>query len=242
MTDGAGRVNTALQAAWRCTGTMLDDSTFLTAGQWTYGAEAVSLWFDEDVDQLTWADFGFFSDAQVNADAWSTTALSHPDYDDSAFYLHDVGVVDDVVLNPGTTFEAYGELPELGYWDEQLATGKRDRDSYTTVGYGLQRSLPDQGAVTLTEALWVRLKAHGELLGNRQFDGGKTNDAYVVLTNNANTGGTCSGDSGGPTFIEDTTTVVAVTSFGVNTTCTGTGGVYRIDTVDDLAWISSFVG
>ena len=63
-----------------------------------------------------------------------------------------------------------------------------------------------------------------------------------MLTNNANTGGTCSGDPGGPTFIEDTTTVVAVTSFGVNTTCTGTDGVYRIDTVDDLAWISSFVG
>ena len=45
----------------------------------------------------------------------------------------------------------------------------------------------------------------------------------------------------GPTFIEGTSTVVAVTSFGVNSTCAGTSGVYRIDTPDDLAWLSGFI-
>ena len=63
----------------------------------------------------------------------------------------------------------------------------------------------------------------------------------MVLTNNAHTGGTCSGDSGGPTFVEDGNTVVAVTSFGMNATCAGTGGVYRIDTADDLDWLAPFV-
>ena len=48
-------------------------------------------------------------------------------------------------------------------------------------------------------------------------------------------------NGGGPTFIEDETTVVAVTSFGVNSTCAGTSGVYRIDTQDDLAWLGQFV-
>ncbi|MGA8046189.1 MAG: hypothetical protein WCA30_07975 [Dermatophilaceae bacterium] len=38
------------------------------------------------------------------------------------------------------------------------------------------------------------------------------------------------------------TTVVAVTSFGMNSTCAGTSDVYRIDTEDDLAWLCEFIG
>lgn len=34
---------------------------------------------------------------------------------------------------------------------------------------------------------------------------------------------------------------MAVTSFGMNSTCAGTSGVYRIDTADDLAWLSQFI-
>jgi hypothetical protein len=32
-----------------------------------------------------------------------------------------------------------------------------------------------------------------------------------------------------------------VTSFGLNSTCAGTGGVYRVDRADDLAWIHTFL-
>ena len=155
-------------------------------------------------------------------------------------------MVDNVILAEGTSFEQYGTLPTEGYWDGQLAARKKDRDSFESVGYGLQWSTPTRGNSKpndnrrADQADWVKLKAHGELLGNRQFGGGKANDAYVILTNNANTGGTCSGDSGGPTFIDDTNVVVAVTSFGMNETCAGTSGVYRIDTPDDLAWLSQF--
>ena len=238
-----------LSALWRCSGIQIDADTFLTAGHCTFGADAVAIWYDDDVDHLTGEDFGIFTDAKMNADAWSYEAYSHPEYDDSAFFLHDVGVVDQITLNPGVEFETYGQLPQLGYWDDQLATRKKDRDSYTTVGYGLQWSMPTRGnsdpsdnnRARQDEALWIKLKASGDLIGYRQFGGGKLNDAYVVLTNNAHTGGTCSGDSGGPTFVEDGNTVVAVTSFGMNVTCAGTGGVYRIDTADDLSWLGQFV-
>jgi hypothetical protein len=237
-----------LFASWRCTGTQMDGDTFLTAGHCTYGADAVAIWYGDDLEDVR-SDRGFITfgdaidqDSPLDADAWSYDAISHPEYDDAAFFLHDVGVVDNIVLAEGTSFTAYGELPEQNYWDEQLATSRRDRDSYTTVGYGLQWSTPDSNGLGRTdEGQWVKLKAGGDLIGFRQFGGGKVNDAYVVLTNNANTGGTCSGDSGGPTFIEGTTTVVAVTSFGVNATCSGTSGVYRIDTADDLAWLSQFI-
>jgi secreted trypsin-like serine protease len=56
-----------------------------------------------------------------------------------------------------------------------------------------------------------------------------------------NTGGTCFGDSGGPLFLEDTNIIVGVTSYGINQNCAGTGGSYRIDTVDDLAWINEYL-
>lgn len=237
-----------LTAGWRCSGTQVDANTFLTAGHCTYGADAVAIWYGEDLTDVQAAeDFVSFDeaidqDSDLAADAWSYDAISHPDYDDDAFYLHDVGVVDNLTLADGVTFEAYGELPSEGYWDGQLAARKQQRDTYVTVGYGLQWSMPDSnGQGRGSEGAWVRLKAHGELLGNRQFGGGKANDMYVVLTNNANTGGTCSGDSGGPTFIDGTTTVVGVTSFGVNATCAGTGGVYRIGTADDLEWLGQFI-
>lgn len=148
-------------------------------------------------------------------------------------------MVDNMVPAEGTSFDTYGELPAQGYWDEQIATRNKDRDSYTTVGHGLQWS--SNGLGRSTQADWLKLKTGGDLIGYRQFGGGKTSDAYVVLTNNSNTGGTCFGDSGGPTFIEDTSTVVAVTSFGANSTCAGTSGVYRLDTMDDLAWLSQFI-
>lgn len=234
-----------LFARWRCTGTQMDTDTFLTAGHCTYEADAVAIWYGDDLTYLpaNRAQYSTFAAARQDADAYSYEALSHPDYDDSAFYLHDVGVVDDLTLAPGTTFVRYGELPEHGYWADQLATRKKDRDSYTTVGYGLQWSMPDSnGQGRKDQSDWLKLKAHGTLIGYRQFGGGKTNDSYVVLTNNAHTGGTCSGDSGGPTFIDGTNIVVGVTSFGMNETCSGTSGVYRIDTADDLAWLSQFIG
>jgi hypothetical protein len=242
-----------LFAAWRCTGTQMDEDTFLTAGHCTFGADAVAIWFDDDLEATRLArEFVTLEDAidednENQADAYSYDALAHPDYDDNAFYLNDVGVVDDVIWT-GDALTEFGALPELGYWDEQIAAKKKDRDTYETVGYGLQWATPDRGMSEPNdnqrgdEARWLKLKAGGELIGYRNFGAGKANDAFVVLTNNANTGGTCFGDSGGPTFIEHTDVVVAVTSFGMNSTCAGTSGVYRIDTAEDLAWLSQFIG
>ncbi len=58
-----------------------------------------------------------------------------------------------------------------------------------------------------------------------------------MLSNNASTGGTCFGDSGGPNFLTHSNIVAGVTSFGINGNCAGTGGVYRVDRADDLAWL-----
>jgi secreted trypsin-like serine protease len=79
--------------------------------------------------------------------------------------------------------------------------------------------------------------AHPHLL---QINTGFTGDFSILLSNNANTGGTCFGDSGGPNFIGTSNVIAGVTSYGLNTACGGTGGVYRIDKADDLDWIATF--
>jgi hypothetical protein len=71
-------------------------------------------------------------------------------------------------------------------------------------------------------------------------------DTFVLLSNNPGVphkGGTCFGDSGGPTFANtNSNLVVAVTSFGQgqNLNCSGVGGGYRLDQPDDLAFLRSF--
>lgn len=51
--------------------------------------------------------------------------------------------------------------------------------------------------------------------------------------------------SGGPNFLNidgyDSNIIAAVTSFGINGNCAGTGGVYRLDKQDDLDWVNSFM-
>jgi hypothetical protein len=62
---------------------------------------------------------------------------------------------------------------------------------------------------------------------------------YIQLSNNPSTGGTCFGDSGGPTFDNtNSLLVVAVTSFGLSPNCTGIGGAYRLDQPDDLEFLA----
>jgi hypothetical protein len=64
---------------------------------------------------------------------------------------------------------------------------------------------------------------------------------WMELSNNANTGGTCFGDSGGPTFDNTSSTlIVAVTSFGLSPNCRGIGGAYRLDQTDDQAFLEEF--
>jgi secreted trypsin-like serine protease len=60
------------------------------------------------------------------------------------------------------------------------------------------------------------------------------------FSNNAATGGTCFGDSGGPIFVAGTNVITSVNSYAKNSTCSGTTGAYRIDQPDDLAFLATF--
>ena len=127
----------------------------------------------------------------------------------------------------------YGTLPQLNALDKLKVSSST---TFTAVGYGLQKAFPD-AASWKEEAQRVRMFAEPHLV---QINTGLTGDGSLLLSNNANTGGTCFGDSGGPNFVGRTNVIGGVTSFGLNGTCGGTGGVYRVDRADDLNWLATF--
>lgn len=234
--DGDGHPYVGLMVAqddqgnplWRCSGTLISSTVFLTAGHCTESPAAkAQIWFDADVESGIPGN-GYPFDGDVGG-----TTYVHPDYDPDAFYLYDLGVVQ---LDEPMQMDQYGALPEQDVLD-RLATRRGKQDvSFTAVGYGLQESFPDAAAWKENNQR-VRMVAHPRLL---QINTGFTGDGSLLLSNNANTGGTCFGDSGGPNFIGDSNVVGGVTSFGMNSTCAGTGGVYRVDRADDLEWLATF--
>lgn len=231
--DGDGHPYVGLMVAqdadgeplWRCSGTLLSPTLFLTAGHCTEAPAAhVEIWFDADVES------GIPGNGYPDTGDVGGTPHTHPQYNPNAFFLYDLGVV---VLDEPYELDVYGELP--GY--DQLDTlktrrGKQDV-SFTAVGYGLQESFPDAASWKENNER-VRMVAYPKLI---QINGGLVGDFSILLSNNAHTGGTCFGDSGGPNFIGDTNVVGGVTSFGMNGNCAGTGGVYRVDKADDLDWL-----
>ncbi len=74
-----------------------------------------------------------------------------------------------------------------------------------------------------------------------QIDTGFTGAFSLLLSNNHATGGTCFGDSGGPNFLGTGNVVAGVTSFGLNGTCGGTGGVFRLDRRDVLDFVQAYL-
>ena len=125
-------------------------------------------------------------------------------------------------------------LPTAGQLD---AIGGRALDGYDwwVVGYGVQEAVPGPGGLTHPGGL-VRLKA--------QLDFTALNKPWVYLAQNASRdlGGSCFGDSGGPTFVDiDGTLILAgIASWG-NIPCYATHVAYQTDTPSARAFLADFV-
>ncbi|QGN33911.1 trypsin-like serine protease [Microlunatus sp. Gsoil 973] len=241
--------------AWfTCSGTLVSPTIVVTAGHCTSdighsgavgsdtGGNDVWISFAETPDfSILPPSSGFAPDNNAGRyTAWAAaldasaqwhraTAYHHPAFDAAAFFEHDLGVL---VLDEPVNLSQYGEVPSQGLLDSLYAANKRQL--YTAVGYGLEGSGPRRsiGGDTRRRADLRLVDLNGV--------GGIGRGTAAKFSNNAATGGTCFGDSGGPIFVAGTTTLVAVNSFALNDNCAGTTGAYRIDQEDDLAFLATF--
>lgn len=217
---------------WRCSGTLVSPTVYVTAGHCTEGAASAAVWFENDVD----------ASRSTNGYPWgggteyTGTPHLYDRYLSNAFYYADLGVV---VLDQPYVLDDYASLPTVGYVD--TIDGGR-KNSVTAVGYGLQAASQNPVKADKVQADVVRYQADLFIVDTNGAAGigSIPGSDSMVLSGDAKHGGTCFGDSGGPTL--DGTTLLAVTSFGLNGNCAGIGGVYRIDGADQLAWINGFLG
>jgi hypothetical protein len=223
-----------------CTGTLLTPYIVLTAGHCTGSGGGVpnDLTFvrnDPDMGAAIASELGSFPGVIAWLEAtWSQgEAVPHPQYNDYAEFpdTYDVGLV---LLETPIYVDEYGTLPSLRQFDSLLTSrGPIAKRKAAIVGYGLQGRIP-----AFTGDDYVRYKGessvaslgHGEVLGEQNF----------LFTNNpgkgSGSGGTCSGDSGGPAFWidpdtgEETNIVMAVNSYSITPNCNGTDYQFRTDT------------
>jgi hypothetical protein len=226
--------------AFRCTGTLIEPTFVVTAGHCTSGYPdftftAIRIFTQSDIDQGIADGTNNYPDAGPNA-VEAVRFEAHPDYETAPFFVHDVGMIElaqPVDLPPGT----YGELPPVDSLDALIPSA---RTTFTAVGYGLQAAqLLNPTPQAQTEGARVRMVANPHLIGINIP--GFIGDFSLLLSNNAATGGTCFGDSGGPNFLGDTNVIAGVTSFGLNANCAGTGGVFRLDRKNVLDFIEGFM-
>jgi hypothetical protein len=218
--------------AFRCSGTLIAPTVVLTAGHCTHNGAgappitAMRVFTQSDVRGGRTAgtnNYPFAGPNAIEASAWA----AHPLFPTAPFFRNDVGLVR--LSSPfNLPASQYGDLPSLNQLD-RLRPSNHTR--FTAVGYGLQRINP-----VFVEAREVRMNANPHLI---QINvPGFTGNFSLLLSNNASTGGTCFGDSGGPNFLGATSIVAGVTSFGINGNCAGTGGVFRMDRENVLDFVN----
>ena len=246
--DGEGHPYVGLMVAknaagvplWRCSGTLMSATVFMVAGHCTEApAASAVIFFSSGSPNGIPLGMGYPA-AGPNPCAGITgypctgdatgAPHTHPQYDPAAFFLHDLGVV---TLSAPVTGRGFGALPEEGALSE---LGKHS--PITAVGYGLQKSFPDNpGTLGKDQAVRIRMVADTRI---KDIDNNYVGDFAFTTAFGANGGGTCFGDSGGPNFIGTSNVVGGVTSFGTTFTCKGHNGAYRVDQPDDLAWLATF--
>jgi V8-like Glu-specific endopeptidase len=213
--------------AWRCTGTLLSPTVMLTAGHCTDGATGGRVWFDADEADILAKGYPFGGSGAVEF----ATIVTHPLFPTAPFFVHDAGIV---ILAEPVVMSEYGTLPGVDQLDRLKTKRGKQNQTFTAVGYGLQRINP-----VFVEAERTRMVAYPHLI---QINvPGFTGDFSLLLSNNHSTGGTCFGDSGGPNFVGDSNVIGGITSFGINGNCAGTGGVFRVDRQNVLDFINTLL-
>ena len=247
---------------WRCSGSLLTPTVFLTAGHCTEPPAAhVEVWFsagpvltDPDYAKalatdpdgiVSCNDSPAFDGYPCKGDAGGVPH-PNPDFCTSCgnglpnFANRDVGVVKLTTAVPTSLVSEYAQLPAAGLVD--MLANKTPADF---VGYGVQfqanipgNLLPQPPPFYRWTGPRQRMFAPGEIVS-----GNFTHSAEFIrfsLNPGGGKGGTCFGDSGGPDLLGGTSTVLSVNSYVTNVNCSGVGYSQRVDIPEVLTWIRSF--
>jgi len=244
---------------WRCSGTLVSSTVFLTAGHCTAADEGgdvahAEIWFDKG-PILT--DSHYTSKAAGGTGCDNPAVTGYPCHGDAggtphtnplykspdnpygggnglpAFSYRDVGVVK---LSAAHTMSTYGALPTAG----QIDTLK-SKTAVDFVGYGVSRQVmayPGQSPYDRWTGPKERLFAPSELVSGNFVNSAEY--MRLALNPGGGSGGTCFGDSGGPDLLGGTNTVLSVNSYVTNSNCRGVGYSARVDIPAVLTWINSF--
>jgi len=197
----------------RCSGSLIDEGVFLTAGHCTR-LSSVTVQFGADLSA---------PDVQFPA----TAVIGHPQFNRSFGKQFDVGIV---LFEQGSTVLPTGLLAPANYVDGFTKVQLRDA-TFETVGYGLTRPDTNGNSAPLTR---TDLRMHAEqsyLNMHNQYLG-------LSVNNNRGDGGGCSGDSGGPHLLDGL--IVSVTSNG-DANCVTTDNTQRVDQTEIRNWVLSYV-
>jgi hypothetical protein len=232
---------------WVCSGTMVDDDTFLTAAHctddWPAGTRFfVSLEQDLQTPLDTAAAAGTTPAATAAQFLAAGLVVEGTTHQDSAFPgnssdSHDIGVIDfgDWAVTPADVWTfTPATLPTAGQLD-QLGNRTLETLPWWVVGYGTEEAARGPGGQTHPGG-GVRMKA--------EVGFNALNKTWVRLAMNESRGygGACYGDSGGPNFVEiDGALVLAATTITGDGPCYATNVVYRMDTPSARAFLADYV-
>jgi Trypsin len=247
--DGNGHPNVGLilfytpDGRFRCSATLVSPTVLLTAAHCTVDTVGKTLvTFDSVIAEQPPSPFpnaadpsSGYTQAELEAAGYlSGTAYAHPAYSNFTDLANwnDVGVI--VLDRPVTTIAPATIAPE-NYLDA-FAQPRLNSTIFTSVGYGTEVRKPDSGPQKPAPMTYPLLRRVAEQPGQKLT-------AQILQVNgnehdNRGTGGTCFGDSGGPTFLGGY--VVAVTSYTYTQNCRYLGGLQRVDISVVQDWLKTF--